>query len=253
MCYDGNARPPEPPGNRGAAEGKELVLTASDGSKFSAYLAEPAAATKAQVLLYPDVRGLHLFYKELALRFAQVGVRALAIDYFGRTAGLTSREESFEYMPHVEQMTLPTFFQDVEAALQYLETATPDAKTFVVGFCRGGTLALYTGSKNYNLAGLVPFYAGLARQVPGADGTALEEAHKIHFPVLGLFGGADQGIPVAQVEQLDAELDKTNVEHKIVVYENAPHSFFDRKQAEYADASENAWTRILQFINAHAS
>jgi carboxymethylenebutenolidase len=107
---------------------------------------------------------------------------------------------------------------------------------------------LLTGSKPYKLAGVIPFYAGLARTVPGADGTALEEAHKVHFPVLGLFGGADQGIPVPQVQQLDAELDRANVAHEIVIYEGAPHSFFDRKQTEFAEQSADAWTRVLNFI-----
>src|SRR5437868_115298 len=114
MCYDSNARPPEPPGERGAAAGKDLVLTARDGSQYNGFLAEPATPAKAQVLIYPDIRGLHQFYKELALRFAEVGVRALAIDYFGRTAGLTPRDDTFEYMPHVGEMTLPTFLADVQ-------------------------------------------------------------------------------------------------------------------------------------------
>lgn len=249
MCYDVNARPPEPPGEKRNASGRDFVLTATDSVPFSAYLAEPTGGFDAQVLIYPDVRGLHQFYKELAMRFGEVGVRALAIDYFGRTAGLTARDEAFEYMPHVQQMTMPTFYADVAAALAFLQTQN-NAPTFVVGFCRGGSLALYTGSQNYNLAGLIPFYAGLARQIPGADGTALQEAHKIHYPVLGLFGGDDPGIPREQVAQLDLELDKAGVEHSIKIYDGAPHSFFDRAYAEFANESADAWARILEFIRA---
>ncbi len=250
MCYDGNARPPEPPGKRGHATGRDLILTASDGTQFNAYVAEPSDAFRAQVLIYPDVRGLHQFYKELALRFAEVGLRALAIDYFGRTAGLTARDDEFDFMPHVQQMTMPTFYADVDAALAHLQNDS-DAATFVLGFCRGGTLALYTGSQNYKLAGLIPFYSGLARQVTGADGTPLEEAHKIHYPVLGLYGGDDPGIPREQVEQLDAELDKANVAHTLKIYDGAPHSFFDRKYTEFANESADAWARVLNFIEAH--
>ena len=251
MCYDNNARPPEPPGEKRNATGRELVLTATDGMPFNAYLAEPTDGFDAQVLIYPDIRGLHQFYKELALRFAEVGVRALALDYFGRTAGLTARDDEFDFMPHVQQMTMPTFYADVSAALAHLQNGS-DAPTFIVGFCRGGSLALYTGSQNYKLAGLIPFYAGLARQIPGADGTALEEAQKIHYPVLGLFGGDDPGIPREQVEQLDAELDKAGVEHAIKIYDGAPHSFFDRKYTEFANESADAWTRVLNFITSHS-
>lgn len=251
MCYDGSARPPDPPGEKRNATGRDFVLTASDDNAFNAYLAEPTDGFNAQVLIYPDIRGLHAFYKELALRFAQVGVRALAIDYFGRTAGLTPRDDSFEWQPHVAQMSLPTFFEDVTVALAYLRQDST-AKTFVLGFCMGGTLTLYTGTRGFNIAGLIPFYSGMTRKFIGADGSVLEIAHKIQYPVLGLYGGADQGIPVEMVNQLDAELDKAGVEHELVIYDGAPHSFFDRKYTEFAKESADAWTRVLNFLRGHS-
>src|SRR5205807_8508915 len=116
------ARPPTPPGAGGVAAGEDIVLTAKGGNRFAAYAAQPGNPTGAQILIFPDVRGLHQFYKELALRFAEVGVGALAIDYFGRTAGITSRDESFDFWPHVQQMQLPNFFTDVSTALAYLRT-----------------------------------------------------------------------------------------------------------------------------------
>jgi carboxymethylenebutenolidase len=70
-------------------------------------------------------------------------------------------------------------------------------------------------------------------------------------PTLGLFGGADQGIPVTDVAKLDEHLDEAGVEHYVVTYPGAPHSFFDRKAVEYAEASSDAWQRILGFIAAH--
>jgi carboxymethylenebutenolidase len=250
MCYEPDARPPYPPVSGGAADGKDIVITAQDGNQFAAYIAYAAQPDGPQILIYPDVRGLHQFYKELALRFAEVGVRALAIDYFGRTAGLTPRNESFEYMPHVEKMTLPTFLVDVTAALAYLRgLSKTDRPTFIVGFCRGGTLALHSGAEEFDLAGLIPFYAGLSRPIPGSTGSTLARAAQIHYPVLGLFGGDDPGIPASDIEQLDKQLDVAGVPHRIVTYEGAPHSFFDRKYAEYAEASADAWTRLLDFIN----
>ncbi len=104
MCYDDNARPPLPPIAGGAAHGEDIVLTAADGNRFAAYVALSGNASGAQVLIYPDVRGLHQFYKELALRFAEIGISAVAMDYFGRTAGLTARDDSFEFWPHVQQL-----------------------------------------------------------------------------------------------------------------------------------------------------
>src|SRR5215468_1703858 len=186
MCYDDNARPPMPHGGGGAIDTEDIVLTASDGNRFAAFLAVPTTPAASQIIIYPDVRGLHQFYKELAKRFAEVGVRAIAIDYFGRTAGLTGRDESFEYMPHVQQMQFDNFLLDVKAAQTYLkEKFPPETPTFVVGFCMGGSLVLMTGTdKSFGFAGLIPFYAGVSRAF-GDRGTILDNATKVAYPVLG--------------------------------------------------------------------
>lgn len=252
MCYDFNARPPLPPIAGGAAQGEDIELSAADGNRFMAYLARSGSSNGAQIVIYPDVRGLHPFYKDLAVRFAEAGVDALAIDYFGRTAGMGPRDESFEYMPHVGQMQMPAFFADVKAALAYLRRdGGAQRPTFVVGFCMGGSLSLYTGCEPFELAGLIAFYAGLSRARAGSQRTPLEQADRIRYPVLSLFGGADQGIPVTEVEQLDKQMDKAGVEHEIVIYPGAPHSFFDRKYEEYAEASADAWRKMLGFVDGH--
>src|SRR5712691_13079444 len=137
MCYDDNARPPIPPGVNGKARGEDLVLETADGNRFMAYAAHPEQPLGSQVVIYPDVRGLHQFYKELALRFGEAGISAIAIDYFGRTAGISSRDESFEYMPHVMQMIgAQKWLHDVQAALAYLrQTDGQQRSTFTMGFC----------------------------------------------------------------------------------------------------------------------
>lgn len=250
MCYDDNARPPAPPGADGHAHGEDLVLTAADGNRFAAYLARPAEASRAQVIIYPDIRGLHQFYKELALRFAEVGVTALAIDYFGRSAGLTARNDDFDFMPHVQQTQLPTILADTRAALAQLDSGKP---TFVVGFCFGGSLAILSSTVDLDLTGAIGFYAGLSRHMQGSSGSVLDESVKVHNPFLGLFGGADRGISVEQVHKLDENLDKAGIEHQIVIYEGAPHSFFDRRAAEYAEISTDAWKKLLAFMQQHSS
>jgi carboxymethylenebutenolidase len=253
MCYDDQAIPPSPPGNGGSAHGEDIVLAASDGNRFSAYIAHPDRPGRAQVIIYPDVRGLHQFYKELALRYAEVGITALAIDYFGRTAGLTSRAEPFDFWPHVQQMSLPTFFADVSAGLAYLRQGEATQRaTFTTGFCMGGTLSFYSGTQDFGFAGLIGFYSGFTRAFAGAKGPLLEEAVHIKYPALGLYGGDDQAITHAQIETFDAALDKAGVDHEIVIYPGAPHSFFDRRATEYAEASADSWKRVLGFIAAHS-
>lgn len=252
MCYDDKARPPMPPGTAGEAHPEDLVLTAADGNRFAAFLARPENPTGPQIIIYPDVRGLHGFYKDLALRFAQVGVQALALDYFGRTAGLTSRDDSFEFMPHVQQLQPANFYLDVQAAVDYLrEGDGADKPVLVVGFCIGGSFVLLSATQEFGFAGAIAFYAGMSRDF-GGYGTALDHAAEVKYPVLGLFGGADQGIPPSQVEALDARLDEAGVPHEIVTYPDAPHSFFDRKAVDYADASADAWRRMLAWIETYS-
>ena len=253
MCYDDGARVPVPPIRGGSGQGEDAVLTSSDGNRFAAYLATPGDPKGAQAILLPDVRGLHQFYKELAVRFAEQGVTALAIDYFGRTAGLTSRDEPFEYSPHVEQMRFDTFQADVAAALAHLHAREGGSvPTFTVGFCMGGTLSFLTGTRDLGLAGIIGFYAGISRSFAGV-GTWPEQIHNIKYPLLGLFGGADQSIPQDRVKALDHDLGGAGIEHEIVIYPGAPHSFFDRRATEYADASADAWTRVLGFIGGHST
>ncbi|HEU5379660.1 MAG TPA: dienelactone hydrolase family protein [Ktedonobacteraceae bacterium] len=251
MCYDDNARPPFPPGANGQAHGEELILTSADGSRFIAYLARPAQARAGspQVVIYPDIRGLHQFYKDLALRLAEVGIAALAFDYFGRTAGQTTRTDDFEFMPHVQQLTFPNFLADARAALAHLETGKPK---FIMGFCIGGSFSIMSSIEDLGLTGAIGFYAGLNRQFSGSNGTVLAESVHVRNPFLGLFGGADQGIPAEQVHTLDENLDRAGVEHQIVIYEGAPHSFFDRRATDYAEACTDSWTKILAFIDQHS-
>lgn len=251
MCFDDDSHPPMPLSDGSSARGEEVTLHAADGSHVMAYVATSDGPLSGQVVVLPDVRGLHNFYRELALRFADVGVRAIVIDYFARTAADATRDDSFDYMPHVEQMTPGTFRQDLEAAVTYLRSREGERlPTFTVGFCMGGSLSFYTGSLGLGLQGVIGFYAGL-RRTRGAVTPVLGFFDRIEVPLLGLFGGADQGIPQEDVSRFEHALDRAGKEHEIVVYPGAPHSFFDRKAAEFAAASADAWSRVQGFIADH--
>src|SRR5438132_10069835 len=141
MCYTDEARPPLPPISGAAADHGELTLTAADGNKLAAYFARAEKPTGAGMVVLPDVRGLHEFYKDLARRFAEAGIDAVAIDYFGRTAGIGDRSDSFEFMPHVEKTTQENIAMDVAAAVAHLRSKDGGAvkSVFTVGFCFGGS------------------------------------------------------------------------------------------------------------------
>src|SRR5262245_61226813 len=105
MCFELDSLPPIPVIRGAAVSHERLELEALDGNRFAAFAAAPDDGAERGVVILPDVRGLYRFYEELALRFAERGIPAIAFDYFGRTAGASERGGDFEYMPHVDQTT----------------------------------------------------------------------------------------------------------------------------------------------------
>lgn len=249
MCFDSDSEPPIPRIAGASVSHEDLTLTAADGNTFAAFLAEPEERAAAGVVILPDVRGLYRFYEELALRFAERGCAALAFDYFGRTAGVEKRSEDFEYMPHVEQTTDPTVQADVHAAVERLRDAGVTS-VFTVGFCFGGRASWVAAASGHGLSGAIGFYGGPTRERGGPS--PVDRVGEIACPILALQAGADPNITAADNAAFDGALAAAGVEHEIVTYDGAPHSFFDRKQEEFQAASDDAWARTLEFINAHA-
>jgi carboxymethylenebutenolidase len=251
MCHDLDSSPPIAWISGAAVSHDDLVLEAADGNRFAAFTATPDESGAAGVVILPDVRGLYHFYEELALRFAEHGNAAVALDYFGRTAGAEKRESDWEFMPHVEQTTHAGLQADIAAAVAHLRKTGYDA-IFTVGFCYGGRNSWLAATAGHGLAGAIGFYGRPKDGRPSDSPSPIAVADRIDAPILALMGGDDAGIPVADVEDFDEALDAAGVEHEVVIYPGAPHSFFDRKQEEFADASADAWDRTLAFI-AHNS
>jgi carboxymethylenebutenolidase len=242
MCYSDDARPPLPPISGAASDHGELTLTSADGTKFMAYFARASKPTGAGMVVMPDVRGLHHFYKELAQRFAEAGIDAVAIDYFGRTAGMGDRSEAFEYMPHVEQTTQEGIATDVAAGTAYLKSKDGGAvkSVFTVGFCFGGSSSWNQSALNPALNGCIGFYGRPPRSEPYIA--------KMKAPVLLLVAGNDAATTQEASRDFEGQLKAANVPHEMHVYEGAPHSFFDRTFDQWKDACDDAWRRILAFV-----
>src|SRR5206468_7965319 len=120
MCFELDSLPPVPVIAGAAVSHEDLELEAADGTSFAAFHALPDEPSNVGVVVLPDVRGLYRFYEELALRFAERGYAAIAIDYFGRTAGVAKRGDDFEYMPHVDRTTAAGVQADTAAAVARL-------------------------------------------------------------------------------------------------------------------------------------
>jgi carboxymethylenebutenolidase len=249
VCFDRDSVPPVPPLSGAAVEHEDLVLEAEDGNRFAAFAGRPEGATTAGVVVLPDVRGLYRFYEELALRFAERNVAAVAIDYFGRTAGVGKRDDDFPFREHVAQTSEDGVQADIAAAVAHLRGGG-STSIFTVGFCFGGRLSWLAATGEHGLAGAVGFYGGSGDR-EGWIGPASRTA-QMAAPILALQAGDDPNIPPEMNAAFDQALTAAGVEHEIVTYDRAPHSFFDRKQEQYQAASDDAWSRTLAFIERHS-
>ena len=175
---------------------------------------------------------------------------AVAFDYFGRTAGTDKRDDDFEYMPHVEQTTQEGVQADVGACVAHLRDSGCGS-VFTLGFCFGGRNSWLAAAGGHGLAGAVGFYGRPGEGRPLGPGP-IERSAEMAAPLLALQGGDDPGIPVEDSQAFDEALAAAGIEHEVVIYPGAPHSFFDRKQEEYAEQSEDAWNRVLAFLDRHS-
>jgi len=242
MCYTDDARPPLPPISGAASDHGDITLTAADGTRFAAHFARAASPTGAGMVVMPDVRGLHNFYKELAERFAEAGVDSVAIDYFGRTAGIGDRSESFEFMPHVQQTTPDGIRNDVAAAIEYLKSKEGGAvrSVFTVGFCFGGSASWNQSAGGHDLNGCIGFYGRPERTEPFIP--------EMKAPLLLMIAGADAATSLDRSREFEKRLDEGKVTYEAHVYDGAPHSFFDRSYDQWKEACDDAWRRMLAFI-----
>ncbi len=250
MCFELDSSPPIPVISGAAVSHEDLVLEAADGNHLAAFAAHPDEPAKTGIVVLPDVRGLYHFYEELALRFAERGYEAVAIDYFGRTAGVSKRDDDFPYPEHVAETTPEGIQADVGAGVAYLRERGA-ASVFTVGFCFGGRHSWLSAAGGHGLAGAAGFYGSTGERNGQPGPTA--RAPEMTSPILALQAGADQNITADDNRAFADALTAAGVPFELITYDGAPHSFFDRKFAEYADASADAWDRVLAFIARYAA
>jgi carboxymethylenebutenolidase len=240
MCFTSDQRPPEPPRSSEVAGHGPLVLTAADGNLFSAFEAVPVTRRGASLVLLPDIRGMHAFYTDLALCFAQAGIDTVAVDPFGRSAGLSARDDDFEFMPHAKALTPEGVLADAQGAASRLCERSGDP-VFTVGFCMFGGQSWRLAATDLHPAGSMGFY--------GRPSTVADVVADLSAPLLILAAGDDRATSQQENDDFVSSLNGAGKVHDYVVYEGAPHSFFDRTFDQWQSECTDAWVRMLGFID----
>jgi len=240
MCFTSDQHPPEPPRSSDVGQHGQLVLTAADGNRFSAFEAVPVTPRGASLVLLPDVRGMHAFYTDLALCFAQAGIDTVALDPYGRSAGRTARDDDFEYMPHAKRLTGQGLLADAHAAAARLRERSADP-VFTAGFCMFGGQSWRLAATDLHPAGAIGFY--------GRPSSVEDVLGDIDSPLLILAAGDDKATSQQENANFVRALSEAGKVHDYVLYEGAPHSFFDRGFEQWQDECSDSWLQILTFID----
>lgn len=216
--------------------------------EMPAYFARPAGNTKAPVIIVAmEIFGLHEYIKDVTRRLAKLGAFAVAPDYYFRKGvDLTKVTEIKDLLAVVNAKPDAELLSDLDATVAWAGSQGGDtAKLGIIGFCRGGRTVWEYAAHNGALKAGVAFY-GPPVDAPNPlwPKSPLQLAPEMKAPVLGLYGGADTGIPVAQVEQLKAALGQNEKTAEFKIYPDAPHGFHADYRGSYRkDAAEDAWKR----------
>ncbi|MBV9531914.1 MAG: dienelactone hydrolase family protein [Bradyrhizobium sp.] len=230
-------------------------IKVSDG-EMPAYFARPAGVNNPPVILVAmEIFGLHEYIKDVTRRLAKLGAFAIAPDYYFRKGvDLTKITEIKELLPIVNTKPDAELFSDLDATVAWAKSQGGDTTRLgIVGFCRGGRTVWEYAAHNDQLKAGVAFYGPpVDSPNPVWPKSPAQLAPEMKAPVLGLYGEADSGIPVAQVEALKAALEQNNKTAEFKIYPGAPHGFHADYRASYRkEAAEDAWNRMQAWFKKY--
>jgi carboxymethylenebutenolidase len=235
----------------------EVKVPTGDG-EIPAYRAMPEGGGKSHpvVLVVQEIFGVHEHIRDVCRRFAKEGFLAIAPELYARQGDVSKLSDIREIMTVVQKVPDAQVMSDLDRTLAWAGANGGDARRAVVtGFCWGGRITWLYAAHNPKLKAGVAWYGRLV-----GDATELQPKHPIDVaaqltvPVLGLYGGQDQGIPLDTVERMRAALAKGRSKSEIVVYPDAPHGFnADYRPSYREDAAQDAWRRATAWFAAHGA
>jgi carboxymethylenebutenolidase len=208
------------------------------------------------VLVIPEIWGLHEYQKDICRRLAKAGYFGVSLDPFFRVGDLSKLTDIKQVLAGANKLTDEQAFADLDAVVAWAEKhkRANARKLGLTGMCRGGRMVWMYTAHQKKIKAAVAWYGSLMPIPPAMPLGPLDVTDKIHAPVLGLYGGADQGIPLAHVERLRAGLlafgkDKQSPIH---VYDGMPHAFHaDYRPTYRKEAAEDGWKRMLAWFKKH--
>lgn len=221
------------------------------------YEARPSAAGKYPVVLViPEIFGMHEHIKDVTRRFAKEGFLGITFEPYAREGGVLHLKEIPEVRKIVDVVPDARVMADLDSLVTYAK-GHPFARADrigVTGFCRGGLYTFLFLAHNQEVRAGVAWYGQLRpAKTPGVRTVGpLDVVQQINAPVLGLYGEADLGIPVADVKEMEGSLKAAGKIAEFVLYPGAPHAFYaDYRPSYRPEAAKDAWTRCIAWFNKY--
>ncbi len=233
----------------------EVKIPVADG-EIPAYRAMPSkGGSFPTVLVVQEIFGVHEHIKDVCRRFAKLGYFAIAPEMYARQGDVSKLKDiPNEILPIVVKVPDKQVMSDLDAAVAYAKSTgkADTAKLAVTGFCWGGRIVWLYTAHNPNLKAGVAWYGGLVknpRQTDLQPINPIDVAADLKAPVLGLYGGADNGIPVSSVEQMREALKAAGKPSEIIVYPDTPHGFHaDYRPTYRKEQAEDGWKKLLAWF-----
>jgi carboxymethylenebutenolidase len=231
-----------------------------EGGEMPVYFARPANAQNPPVILVAmEVFGLHEYIRDVTRRLGKLGALAVAPDYYFRKGeDLTKITEIPKLMPIVNSKPDAELIADLDATAAWAKQQGGNTDRLgIMGYCRGGRTVWVYSANSPNVKAGVAFYGSLVdpeAQKALWPKSPTELAPAMKAPVLGLYGEADAGIPLAQVDAMKAALAAANKPSEIKLYAAAPHGFHaDYRPSYRKEAAEDGWRRMLDWFRLHGA
>lgn len=242
-------------------ETAEVTYPAPDGFELPAYVARPSGdGPFPVVVVVSEIFGVHEYIRDVCRRLAKQGYAAIAPAFFNRVEDPAPLSDMGRIMQIVGAANYEQVMGDLSATLDWASQQlwARDGKVGITGFCWGGKVVWQAAARFAVIGAGVAWYGRLAPapdatpvQVSSGQPWPVDLADDLKAPVLGLYGGQDQGIPLASVERMREALARAGqTDSRIIVYPDAPHGFHADYRASYAEADAlDAWAKLLAHLD----